>query len=448
MKKFSILTIGYILSIILTLGAVSFQPITGQTETTPLAIQLTSSGPITPILSEYLARGIDAAKANGANVIVLELDTPGGGIDLMSKIVQQIRTSEIPIIVYVSPQNAMAGSAGTLITLAGHLSAMAPETTIGAASPVGSQGEDIGATLESKIKEALRAQVRAIASSRSPEAIALAEDTIENATAVTVEEALAIGLVDYKAVDIVDLLKQVDGRTVLVNDKPVTLDTHQARVQVMENTLIEELLLLLVNPNLVFILLALGVQAILIEISSPGGWVAGFVGVICLSLATYGLGILPVNWFGALFLLLAFVLFILDIKAPTHGALTTAGTISFISGALILFNTTRWPGFPQVNVFLVVGMGLAFAAFFLFLLSFALRAQKSPLLFGPESLPGKSGWAETDILKAGMVRIDGELWQAKRAADSAIIQSGDEVLVQTRDGLHLVVGKKNQGSQQ
>jgi membrane-bound serine protease (ClpP class) len=444
MKKISILSIGYMLSIILTLGAVSFQPTTGQTESTPLAIQLTSSGPITPILSEYLARGIEEAKSKHADVIILELNTPGGGIELMSKIVQQIRTSEIPIIVYVAPQNAMAGSAGTLITLAGHLSAMAPETTIGAASPVGSQGEDIGTTLESKIKEALRAQIRAIAANRSPEAIALAEDTIENATAVTVEEALSIGLVDYKAVDVADLLEQVDCRSVVVNGKTITLHTHYARVELLGNTLIEELLLLLVNPNLVFILLAFGVQAILIEISSPGGWVAGFMGVVCLSLATYGLGILPVNWFGALFLILAFVLFILDIKAPTHGALTTAGTISFISGALVLFNTTRWPGFPQVNVYLVVGTGLAFAAFFLFLLSFALRAQKEPLLFGPESLPGKSGWAETDILKAGMVRIDGELWQAKRAVDSPIIQAGDEVIVQTREGVHLVVGKKSE----
>ena len=205
---------------------------------------------------------------------------------------------------------------------------------------------------------------------------------------------------------------QIDGQTVLVSDEPSLCIPIRPDIEVVENTLIEELLLLLVNPNLVFILLAMGVQAILIEISTPGGWVAGFMGVVCLSLATYGLGILPVNWFGGLFLILAFVLFILDIKAPTHGALTTAGTISFISGALILFNTTRWPGFPQVNVFLVVGMGLAFAAFFIFLLTFALKAQKGPLLFGPESLPGKSGWAVTEITKAGMVRIDGELWQA------------------------------------
>jgi membrane-bound serine protease (ClpP class) len=441
MKRRSILTLGYLLILILTLGPISFQSVMAQTEPLPLAIQLTASGPITPILSEYLDRGIDLAKARQANIIVLELNTPGGGIDLMNKIVQQIRTSEIPIIVYVSPKNSMAGSAGTLITLAGHLSAMAPETTIGAASPVGSQGEDIGEAMESKIKEALRAQVRAIAGNRPAEAIALAEDTIENAKAVTVEEALLIGLVDYKAVDIHELLDIIDGHTVLVNDQPVILQTRNAQIEMVENTLIEEILLLLVNPNLVFILLALGVQAILIEISTPGGWVAGFLGVVCLALASYGLGILPVNWFGAVFLLAAFILFILDINAPTHGALTAVGTVSFIVGALILFNTTRWPGFPRVNVFLVIGTGLVFAAFFFVVITYAFKAQKGPLLFGPESLPGKIGWATTDIPKAGMVKVDGELWQAMLEEDTPAIYEGDEIVVLERRGLQLLVKK-------
>jgi membrane-bound serine protease (ClpP class) len=444
MKRSPIIAFIYLLSIILSLGAVSFQPDTQQEKPEPLVIQLTANGPITPVLSEYINRGIELAKADHADAIVLELNTPGGDIELMNKIVQQIRGSEIPFIVYVSPQNAMAASAGTLITLAGHVAAMAPETTIGAASPVGSQGEDIGTTMQSKIKEALRAQVRAIAANRPPAAIALAEDTIENAKAATVEEALAIGLVDIKAVDMQDLLTQLDGRVVTINNQSVTMQTQGAQIQILENTFIEQILLMLVNPNLVFILLALGVQAILIEISHPGGWVAGFVGAVSILLATYGLGILPVNWFGAFLMGVAFVLFILDIKAPTHGALTIAGTISFISGALILFNTTRWPGFPMVNVWLVVFTGLSFAAIFLLLLGFALRAQKEPIKIGQESMPGKTGWAASELSNEGLVKINGELWQAVLAEEELPVKDGEDVEVVGNQGLRLIVRKKKQ----
>ncbi|MBI9051213.1 MAG: nodulation protein NfeD [Anaerolineaceae bacterium] len=442
MKRSYILKIGYLLSIILTLGAVYFQPMQQDSEKEPLVIKLSSTGPITPVLSDYLERGIELAEETNAQAVILELDTPGGGVELMTKIVQQIRNSSVPVIVYVSPNNAMAGSAGTIITLAGHFSAMAPESTIGAASPVGTQGEDIGETMQSKIKEALRAQVRAIAAGRSPEAIALAEDTIENAKAVTVEEALEIGLVDFKATDIDDLLRQLDGQIVEINGETITLHTMDALVEDLENTFIEQILLLLVNPNLVFILLTIGVQAILIEISNPGGWVAGFIGVVCLSLASYGLGILPVNWFGLFFLLISFVLLFMEIKAPTHGALATAGTISFIAGALVLFNSTRLPGFPKLNIYLVIGTGLVFAAFSVLLLTFALRAQRRPIAFGPESLPGKDGWAASDISKEGMVKIDGELWQAILSPGTTPIKDGDDVEVLSTKGVRLVVKKK------
>jgi membrane-bound serine protease (ClpP class) len=442
MKRSIILIFGYFLSIILSLGAVSFQQMPFSETDTPIVIELQSTGPITPVLLDYLDRGIELAQNSNAEAVILELDTPGGGVELMNKIVQKIRNSPVPVIVYVYPNNAMAGSAGTLITLSGHFAAMAPETTIGAASPVGSQGEDIGETMQSKIKEALRAQVRAIAANRPAEAIALAEDTIENARAVTVEEALEIGLVDFKAKDITDLLNQLDGKQVEINGETVTLHTKDANVEPLENTFIEEILLLLVNPNLVFILLTLGVQGILIEISHPGGWVAGVVGVTCLTLASYGLGILPVNWFGLVFMLISFVLFIMEIKAPTHGALATVGTISFIVGALVLFNSTRLPGFPKLNLLLVIIVAAMFASMSAVIVTLALRAQKRPIAFGPESLPGKIGWATTDIISEGMVKIDGELWQAILAPGEMQIQIGENVEVLSTQGVRLVVRKK------
>ena len=442
MKRSIILIVSYLLSIILSLGAVSFQQLPQSEPETPLVIELQSSGPITPVLLDYLDRGIELAQANHAQAIILELDTPGGGIELMNKIVQKIRNSPVPVIVYVYPNNAMAGSAGTLITLSGHFAAMAPETTIGAASPVGSQGEDIGETMQSKIKEALRAQVRAIAANRSAEAIALAEDTIENAKAVTVEEALEIGLVDFKARNVNDLLNQVDGKQVEIDGETVILHTKNADVQPLDNTFIEQILLLLVNPNLVFILLTLGVQGILIEISHPGGWVAGFLGIICLALASYGLGILPVNWFGLLFMIISFVLFIMEIKAPTHGALATAGTISFIVGALVLFNSARLPGFPKLNILLVIFVAAMFASVSILIVTYALRAQKRPIAFGPESLPGQTGWASSDISPEGLVKINGELWQAMLAPGESNIINGETVEVLSTQGVRLVVRKK------
>lgn len=412
-------------------------------EKSPQAVVITLQGPVTPVWVEYLDRALDTAVEREAQVLVIQLDTPGGAVDQMNRIVQQIRNSTVPVVVYVYPRNAMAASAGTIITLAGHVSAMAPETTIGAASPVGSQGEDIGQTMESKVKEMLKASVRSLTSARSPEARQLAEDTIESARAVTAEEAVEIGLVDLQARDLEDLFTQLDGREVQLADGAVTLRTRGADIIEVENTFIEEVLGMLVNPNLVFLLLSVGVQAILIEISSPGGWVAGFIGATSLLLAVYGLGILPVNWFGLLFLVVAFVLFILDIKAPTHGALTIAGAISFVSGALILFNSNRVPGFPAVSIPLVVGTGIFIAASFLVVLTIALRALRAPVLVGREAMPHQVGEARTAIDPHGSVQVAGELWGAVLEDNAAAIPAGSRVEVVRVEGLRLIVRRKD-----
>ena len=405
----------------------------------PLAVVITLQGPVTPVWVEYIDRALETAVTRDASVVIMQLDTPGGAIDQMNRIVQKIRTSPVPVVVYVSPRNAMAGSAGTIITLSGHIAAMAPETTIGAASPVGSQGEDIGQTMESKVKEILKASVRSLTTNRPAEAVLLAEETIEKARAVTADEALAIGLVDFQARNLDDLLAQMDGRTVTLQNGDVRLRTRGADIIEIQNTLIEQVLGLLVNPNLVFLLLSIGVQAILIEISSPGGWVAGFIGVTCLLLAVYGLGILPVNWFGLLFLLVAFVLFILDIKAPTHGALTVSGAVSFIIGALILFNSNPAPGFPTVSVPLVIGTGVFIAATFLLLLTFAIRALRAPVLVGREAMPHQVGIAKTAVDPHGSVQVAGELWGADLEEGAAPIAAESRVEVVRVEGVRLIV---------
>ena len=204
-------------------------------------------------------------------------------------------------------------------------------------------------------------------------------------------------------------------------------------------TFIESLLGVLTNPNIVFLLLTVGVQAILIELSSPGGWIAGFIGAVCLALAAYGLGVLPVNWFGLIFLGIAFVLFVLDIKAPTHGALTTAGAASLIIGSLVLFNSPGTPSFLRVSIPLVIGVSLGTAAIFFTILIIALRAQRAPVRMGQESFIGRTGTARTNISPIGTVQMGGELWSGELAAGEEPIPEGTTVEVLEVKGVRVVV---------
>jgi len=400
---------------------------------------LNASGPLTPATLEYLDRGLQLAERREAEALILTLDTPGGQVELMNRMIQSIRGSSVPVVIYIAPRGAIAGSAGTVITLSGHVAAMAPETAIGAASPVGGQGEELGETIERKTKEILKAEARGLAARRGEAAVALAEATIEEAKAASADEALQAGLIDFIAGDLDDLLVQLDGFTVELESGPRTLSTGAADLIVVEQTFIEQLLGTLTNPNIVFLLMAIGVQAILIEISSPGGWVAGFVGVMSLALGAFGLGVLPVNWAGLIFLTTAFVLFILDIKAPTHGALTAAGVASFIAGALILFNSPGTPAFQRVSVPLVIGTGLAISAIFLTIVSFAISAQRRRVEVGSEALIGRTGITKTELAPTGMVQVAGELWSAKLEDRSGAVPAGEDVEVTGVDGLSLKV---------
>ena len=439
-RSVSILTCLFLLAF--AFGAVL--PVRAQTSTA-LVLVLDMDGPITPAMHEYLTRGLKVAGQRGADLIVLRLNTPGGSITTMNEMVQAIRTSRIPVVVYIAPRGAMAASAGTMVTLAGHAAAMAPETIIGAASPISGEGQDLPETIYAKEVEGLKATVRTLAAHRGETAVALAEATIESARAVSAREALEAGLVDLIASDLDDLLVQLDGRTVETVDGQLTLQTAGARVETVPLSLIEQLLLMLTDPNIVFLLLSIGVQALFIELSSPGGWVAGFIGVACLTLAVYGLGILPVNWFGLIFLATAFVLFILDIKAPTHGALTAAGVASLIIGALVLFNSPGTPSFQRVSIPLVVGVSASVGLMMALVVGLGIRAQRSPARMGSESLPGKTGVARTAIKPAGQVQFGGELWSAELAPGARPIKKGEPVEVVAVEGLRLKVRAAGKG---
>lgn len=329
--------------------------------------------------------------------------------------------------------------------MAGHASAMAPETVIGAASPVGENGVDLEETLFRKISEDLKATVRNLTAQRSDAASSLAEEMIEDARAVTAQEALEIGLIDAVADDVPDLLNQLDGLTVFVNDQPLVLDTNDVSQHNLPPNLIEQLLFALVNPILLGILLTLGVQAILIEISSPGGWVAGLIGVLAIGIALYGLGQLPVNWLGIGLIIVAFVLFLLEVKAVSHGALALTGAIVLIAGLLVLFNSPGTPNFLSISIPAAIAVGGATALFFIFIMSKALGAQRGHPVTGAEGLIGQKGPVRSSLTSpeykapySGMVLIAGELWQAQSDEE---LNKGEVAVVTAVNGVTLQVSK-------
>ena len=444
MQKFSFT---WMLILFLTFGMlgltrIAVNPANAQIDS-PLVIVLTADGPISPAMAEYLSRGIQTAERRGAEAMIFQLNTPGGAVTTMNAMVQDILASQVPVVVYVAPRGGMAASAGTIITLAGHAAAMAPETMIGAASPVDSEGQDLNETMAAKEQNALAATVRALAERRGSEAVAFAEATIREASAASANEALEIGLIDFIATDLNDLLSLMDGFPVILNGETYALETSNAQVENVSISFIEQLLLILTNPSIVFILLSVGVQAILIEISSPGGWVAGFIGACCLALAAYGIGVLPVNWFGLGFIIIAFILFILDIKAPTHGGLTAAGIGSLIVGGLVLFNSPSTPSFQRVSVPLVVGVSLFSGLVFFTIMMIAVRAQRAPVRTGQESMSGKMGIARSAIDPTGSVQVGGELWTAELAPGEAPIPAGARVIVESAEGIRVIVRNKN-----
>lgn len=408
----------------------------------PLAITMPVEGPIVQPMLDYINRGIRTAEQLDAEVLVIELNTPGGSLDTMLEIIKAIRASDVPVVVYVAPRNAIAGSAGAMITMAGHASAMAPETSIGASSPISGSGENLDPTAATKAKEITKAAIREFVAPRGEEALALAEAMIDEAKAVTANEALEVGLIDFMADDTEDLLQLLDGVQVDVRGETRTLNTEDIETRELDMSLIEFLLLILIDPNISFLLLAIGVQAIYIELSSPGGWFAGFLGAVCLTMAVYGLGVLPINWFGLIFMVIAFVLFVLEVKTPTYGALTVAGVASFIVGALVLFNSPGTPQFQRVSVPLVIGMGIFLGLVSFGVIMFAVRAQRSPVRIGMESMLGQSGTAITFQRGAGQVQVGSEQWSAEKSPDSKNIRKGDAVEVVEVRGLRLIVRKK------
>ncbi len=418
------------LALVLLLTLVAPAGVAGQAER--LAYRVDISGPITVVTAGYLERAIDEAEGDGAAALVVVLNTPGGGLTTTREMVETMRASTVPILVYVGPSGATAASAGTIITLAGHAAAMSPGTSIGAASPVSMEGE-MGEVERRKAENILVADLKALTEGRSPEAQEWAEKAVTESAALSASEALAIGVVDAVAATPEEALAQLQGKELLVAGRTVALDAAGVPLEPVPLSLVEQLLDALLDPNIAFILLTIGMNAILFELSSPGGYVAGIVGAICLVLGFFALGVLDVNWTGLGLIVLAFVLFVADVMTPSLGVLTGLGVLSFALGSVVLFSSPLY----QVSLALVATVALFTGGFILFVVAKAIAAQRRPPVTGTATLVGAVGQVREALDPEGMVLVGGELWSAR--SEAAPVAAGAMVRVTAVEGLRLTV---------
>ena len=411
---------------------------------------LTFRGAVTPVLRQYLDAAIDDAQLQGAEAVILRLDTPGGSVEVTKQIVQEMLASPVPVVVYVAPAAAQAGSAGTFITLAGHVAAMAPGSSIGAASPVGGQGEDIGETMQAKVVNILSADIENLASRRGEAAVEWAIAAVQEAAAATATRALELGVIDFIAADVPDLLDQMDGFVITVQGKEQTLRTADARFVQRELSPLQEFLNFISNPSVATILLTLGTIGLIAEIYNPGTFVPGMIGLISLLLGLYSLGQLEANFAGLALIGLALILLAAEAFTPAFGALALGGVVSFIFGSALLFDapglTVPWPT--------IISLGVGMGTFAVFVGGKVVAAQRLETATGNEGLIGSLATLRTPFAENGQgtVLVAGELWNAQlrrlSASETPAPLAGEQVKVEAREGYILIVSprKRDAGS--
>jgi membrane-bound serine protease (ClpP class) len=417
-----------------------FGPLLAQAQA-PHILLLDVNGIINPVKHRYISRALDQAVEDRSVMVVIELDTPGGLLSSTRNIVQLLLDSPVPMAVYVSPQGARAGSAGTFVTAAANFAVLAPGTNIGSATPVSSTGGDLEETLASKIENDAAALIRSIAQERGRNEDKL-EETVRKAASFTAKEAVEFNMVDFIAEDLDDLLAQVDGLEVETSSGTRTLDTFDIEPRRFGKNILELFLEVISDPNVSFILLTLGGLGLVIELFSPGLIAPGVVGTICLLLAFLAAGNLPVNWAGVVFVLLAVVLAIIETQVLGFGILGVGSIISFVLGGLLLFSQfgDKSPILPEVsvNLWLLGGMAAILGLVLLYVVRTIYRSRMAtPESTGP-ALLGASGVVAIDLAPRGRVRFGDETWTAV-SQDGTVISQGESVRVTKIDGLILTV---------
>lgn len=405
---------------------------------------LTTDSVVGPVMERYIDRGIDSAEDEKATAVVLRLDTPGGLITSMNDIVKRVLSSEVPVVVYVSPQGGQAASAGTFITMAGHVAAMAPATRIGAATPVGSGGEEIQGPLGDKVTNDAAAQIRALAEQRGRNA-EWAESAVRDAASVNASEAEEINVVDLVARDLDELLGEIDGREVELDSGQVArLETADAERAFNDMTFLERVLDLLADPNIALLLLSLGTLAIFVEILNPGVIFPGTFGVIALILGFFALSVIPFNWAGVALIIFAFILFGLEIFVPSGGILGVGGVVALILGGLLL--TSGNPAEFQISRWVLFTLAAVMGAIVVFVLVNIVRIRMAPVQVGMETAVGKEAVVRSVLDPQGFVFFEGEMWTAE--SDEGTIGEGERVVVTEVRGLRLKVRRQERDKEE
>jgi len=399
-------------------------------------ISIKIDGPINPVTASYIHRGIEKAISEHASCILIHLNTPGGLLKSTRIIVSDILESPIPVIVYVSPAGAHAGSAGVFITMAADIAAMAPGTNIGAAHPVTLQGQT-DSVMNNKATNDAAAFIRTIAEFRKRN-LEWAEDAVRQSVAITATEALQKHIIDLIVPSDRDLLNQVDGKMILRDSVNLPLHTRGTEIQTLEMGFIEKMLNIISDPNIAYLMMMFGFFGILFEFFNPGAILPGIAGVIALIFAFYAMQTLPVNYAGVALIAFALLLFILEIKIVSHGVLAIGGIISLILGSMMLIRTGSGD-IGRISWTVIISTTAVTALFFLFVIGMGIKAQRLKPATGINALVDETGIANEILSPSGMVLVHGELWQAESV--SGEINKGEKVRVKDMKGFKLFVEK-------
>ena len=402
----------------------------------PLVVKLTVHDTIQPVTEQYIARGLAEAKAQHAQAVLLALGTPGGLLSSTRNIVADMESSQVPVIVYISPNGSRAGSAGFFLLEAADVAAMAPGTNAGAAHPV-IDGTTLDTVMKEKLENDAAAFMRSFTSRRGRN-VAAAEDAIRNSKSYSDSEALNLKLIDLVAPDDAALLQRLDGRSIKRFDGgSATLHLAHALVVSDSPSTRERLLTRLANPDTAVLLLIAGALLIYLEFNVPGTIVPGALGTLCVLLAAFGLNLLPVRHTAIALLIGAVAFIVLEAKFASHGVLATAGIACLIFGLATLVDAPIAE--MRVHLSTAIAAGVGFGAISFFLAWIALRARQNKQLLGPQAMLRQVATVVTPLAPSGQVEVRGELWQARLANPAAILEAGSQAKVDAIDGLVLVV---------
>ncbi|HEV8083778.1 MAG TPA: nodulation protein NfeD [Chitinophagaceae bacterium] len=398
-------------------------------------VSININGGINPSSAEFINKSIQQAEKENAECLLIHLNTPGGLVTSTRGIVTDILQSKVPIVVYVSPTGAHAGSAGVFITMAANIAAMAPETNMGAAHPVNLQG-GMDSTMNEKVMNDAAAFIKTIAMKRGRNA-EWAEDAVRNSVSITEHEALEKNVIDIVALNDAVLLDQINGKEIHMSNDTKILHTKNAQLKKVSMGFFQKILDRISDPNVAYILMMLGFYGIMFELFNPGAILPGIAGVIFLIFAFYSMNSMPVNYAGLGLIIFGIILFLLEIKVVSHGMLTIGGVVSVLLGSLILFRTSSTENFISISRSLIFATTAVTTLFFLFVVSMGLKAQRAKPSSGVEVLIGKFGQTIEALQPLGSVKVNGEIWKAESL--SGAISENEKIVIKGIKNLTLYV---------